>query len=88
MLYVLYQRYIQTAVEVREGGTNFTCRVSKASSLGKIFKDTDEEKKKGMLCREYKWIMKKHSMTLRKPKIIVGMGGGGKLAFGVKLKSV
>lgn len=74
MLYVLYQRYIQTTVEIREGGTNFTRRVSKASSLGKIFKDPDEEKKKGMLCREYKWIMKKHSMTLRKPRIIVGMG--------------
>lgn len=52
--YVLYQRYIQSAVGVMEGGTNYTWRVSKPSYLGKIFKDPDEERKKEMLRREYK----------------------------------
>lgn len=53
-LYVLYQRYIESAVGVMEGGTNFTWRVSKPSHLGKSFNDPDEERKKEMLCREYK----------------------------------
>lgn len=88
MLHVLSQRYIQNAMEVREGGTNFTWKVSRVSPWGKISKGSNEERRKEMLCREHKVIPERANSIEQAYSEETNNNGKRKLAFGVKLKPV
>lgn len=78
---LLSLRYTNSAGN-QEGGTNFTWRVSKPSSVGKILKDPSEERKKETFCRGYRVNHEKAYHDSEENK----NDGKRKLAFGVKLK--